>query len=307
MRILVVDADSKKDFANLAIMKISAHHKKKGDSVDLIKGIPTTAPLNFYDRVYLSCIFFQNQQKARDYLGQFPKKTDVMFGGSGFLPDFNVRFGSGIEHIMPDYDLYPVNYSMGFTSRGCTRNCKWCVVPKKEGKIKDHSPISEFHDPRHKNIILLDNNFQASPKWRDNIQYIIDHDLKVNYNQGLDARLLTDEFAELLAKTKFYSWNWKTRGVHFAFDEPKQEKKVRRAIDILGSVGIKPYRIMFYVLVGFNTTIEQDLHRIHVLKELGAYPYVMRYNQTKDEELYNLARWVNRRYYQFIEWSDYKR
>ena len=160
-------------------------------------------------------------------------------------------------------------------------------------------------DPKHDKIVLLDNNFQASPKWRDNIQVIIDRRLKVNYNQGLDARLLTDEFAELLAKTNFYSWNWKTRAVHFAFDEPRQEKSVRRAVERLGAHGIKPYRIMFYVLVGFNTTFEQDLHRVQVLKELGVYPYIMRYNRNKDEQLKRLARWVNRRYYQHVKWSEY--
>ena len=113
-KVLLIDADSKKGFPNLALMKLSAFHKGRGDSVDLIKGIPETAPLFEYDRVYLSCIYFQNREKSLEYLRLFPDPTVVRFGGSGFLmkhrqtelPDF-------IEHIMPDYDLYGVGFSMG--------------------------------------------------------------------------------------------------------------------------------------------------------------------------------------------------
>lgn len=309
-RILLIDADSKEGYANLALMKFSAFYKAKGYLVDLARGIPSTAPLFKYDHVIISCIFTVNEPAVRDYIEQLNNSDQpVMFGGSGFFPKFKVRLGEDLEHIRPDYDLYGYDYSIGFTSRGCKRNCDFCLVPKMEGKIKDHAPVSEFWDPKHEKIILLDNNFQASPKWKENMRFIHDHDLKVNFNQGLDIRILNDEFASVLAETKFYSWNFKTRSLHFAFDSMRVKKAVLKGVKILGDHGIKPYRIMFYVLVGFDTTIEQDLERIHILKDLGAYPYVMRYNKTSgnDKELLRLARWANRRYYQHIEWKDYKR
>ena len=298
MKILLVDADSQKDFPNLALMKLSAFHKQQNDHVDFIKGIPTTAPLEEYDKVLISVIFFQNREKVLDYASQF---DNVQIGGSGF--DYNIRLDDDIEHIMPDYSLYDLDYSIGFTSRGCIRNCGFCVVPEKEGFIHDNAPISEFHYPEHKKIILLDNNFQASPNWKQNIQYILDYDLKVNFNQGLDVRILTIEFAELLAQTQYYNWKFTNKGLYFAFDDLRYEDKVWRGIDILEGVGINLKHILFYVLIGFNTKEEEDLYRINALYERGVHPYVMPYNQHKSK----LTRWVNRLYYQFIPWSEYNK
>lgn len=303
-RILMVDADSKNDFPNLALMKISAWRKSLGDRVDLMKGIPSSTLLVEYDHVYISCIFYQNRNAVLDYASHFPK-DQVSIGGSGI--DLKLRLDNDIEHIMPDYEIYGLDYSLGYTSRGCIRKCKWCVVPEKEGSIHDHASISEFLDPNHDSVILLDNNFQSSPNWRENLDFLIANKIKVNFNQGLDVRLLTKEFVDYLSELKFYDWHFKKKHLHFAFDQPAHEKAVRRGIKMLGNVGIKPYRLMFYVLVGFNTNLDQDLHRIHVLKELGAYPYVMRYNNIRTKELNKLARWVNRRYYQWIPYEKYTR
>jgi hypothetical protein len=294
MRILLVDADSKKGFPNLALMKLSAYYKQQGFETDLILGIPKTAPLITYDKVFISCIFFQNREKVLDYVSQF---DNAVIGGSGF--DLDIRLDDDIEHIMPDYSLYNADFSMGFTSRGCIRDCGFCIVPQKEGMIRDNAPITEFL--AHDKVVLLDNNFQASPKWRENIHYIIDHDLKVNFNQGLDIRILTKEFAELLAQTRYYSWNFRHRGLYFAFDNMRYEKKVWQGIDILEDVGINLKNVLFYVLVGYNTTEEQDLYRIQSLTERGVHPYVMPYNGYKTK----LTRWVNRLYYQFIPWEVY--
>lgn len=301
-KILVVDADSKAGYPNLAIMKISAWHKKQGDSVDLIKGIPEAPPLFKYDKTYISVIFWQNATRANSYARMLEGKVEL--GGIG---ESYAKLPDKIEHIRPDYSLYGIDFSMGYTSRGCFRKCPWCVVPKKEGDIHDNAPISEFWDPAHSKIILLDNNFQASPNWRPNLDFINAHDLKVNFNQGLDIRLMTKEFAQALAQTKYYTWSFKTCSLHFAFDTLKVERAVKRGIKILESAGVPARNLMFYVLVGFDTTIEQDLYRIRLLKDLGALPFVMIYNRDKDRELRHLARWVNRGYYQFVEWSDYKK
>ena len=208
-KILVVDADSKAGYPNLAIMKISAWHKKQGDSVDLIKGIPQAPPLFAYDKTYISVIFWQNATRANSYARML--EGEVELGGIG---ESYAKLPDEIEHIRPDYSLYGIDFSIGYTSRGCIRKCKWCVVPRKEGGIHNHAPISEFWDPAHSKIVLLDNNFQASPNWKQNLDFINAYDLKVNFNQGLDIRLMTKEFAQALAQTKYYTWSFKTRSLH---------------------------------------------------------------------------------------------
>lgn len=294
MKILLVDADSK--IPNLALMKLSAWHKQQGHIVDLIRGIPTTKPLIQYDKVMISCVFYQNREQVLDYASQF----DIIdVGGSGF--DYSVVLDDDIEHIMPDYSLYGIDYSIGFTSRGCIRNCGFCVVPEKEGFIRDNAPISEFLHPEHNKVILLDNNFQASPNWKSNIDFLIANNLRVNFCQGLDIRLLTKEFAEKLAQTLYYNWKFTRRALYFAFDDLRYESDVWRGIDILDNVGINLKDVLFYVLIGYNSTEAQDLYRINRLYERGVHPYVMPYNQHKSK----LTRWVNRLYYQFIPWEVY--
>lgn len=302
MKVLLVDADSQKAFPNLALMKLSAFYKRYGAKVELIKGIPETAPLESYDDVFISCIYFQNASRVQDYADQF--KQDVVIGGSGW--DYRIKLMAGIEHIMPDYSLYNIDFSMGFTSRGCIRKCPWCIVPKKEGKMKNHANVKEFHDPRHKKIVLLDNNFFASPQWNRNLEYIMNRGLKVNFNQGLDIRIFNDHKAYTLAQTKAYSWNFKARGFHVAFDTMRVEKQFNKGMKILIDNGNKPHWIMVYILVGFNTTFEQDLYRIDKVLEWGAKPYIMRYNQNQDSKLKHLARYINRKYYEFIDRSAYK-
>lgn len=300
-RILLVDADSHNGFPNLSIMKLSAYHKSLGDHVDLIKGIPSTAPLEQPDKAYISCIFFQNTKRVKDYAAQF--SCPVELGGSGV--DLKKELSYEIEHIRPDYSLYDLDYSLGFTSRGCIRKCGFCVVPEKEGMIRDNAPISEFLHPDHKKVILLDNNFQASPRWKENIVFLVERDLKVNFNQGLDIRLVNEEFARRLADTNYYNWTFKHRGLHFAFDSMGVEKAVVQGIDVLTNAGIRASHLMFYVLVGYDTTFDEDLYRVNILRDLGVKPYIQLYNQTKDRELRRLARWINRKYYEFLPFEGF--
>lgn len=296
MRILLVDADSKTGFPNLALMKLSAWHKQQGHEVDLIKGTPTTAPLNGYDKTYVSCIFFQNREKVLDYASQF---NNIQIGGSGY--DYNIVLDNDIEHIMPDYSLYGVDFSMGFTSRGCIRNCGFCVVPEKEGTIRDHAPITEFL--KHDRLLLLDNNFLASPRCIENLQYLAYNRTKVNFNQGLDIRLVDDRNADLLASCRYYDWKFKTRKLCFAFDDLRYEKEVFDGIDILERNGIPPHRLMFYILIGYNTTEDEDLYRANKIVDRGASPYIMPYNKHKSD----LTRFYNRMYYQFMPWEVYNK
>jgi len=298
MRILLVDADSKEGFPNLALMKLSAWHKQQRHEVDLIKGIPDTAPLETYDKTLISCIFFQNRDKVLDYAAQF---DIVQIGGSGY--DYNIVLDHDVEHILPDYSLYGIDFSMGFTSRGCIRNCGFCIVPEKEGMIRHNAFVQEFHNLGHKKVMLLDNNFQSSPNWQYNLGYINQLGLKVNFSQGLDIRLLDENFANQLSNTKYYSWNFKTRSLSFAFDDLRYEEDVWAGIDLLEKAGINLNHVLFYVLIGYNTTEKQDLYRINALYERGVRPYVMPYNKHKSD----LTRWVNRLYYQFIPWEIYNK
>jgi len=293
MKVLLVQVDGTKP--NLALMKISAYHKEKGDVVSFSCRNP--------DKVYISCIFAQNKPKALGIAKLF--NCAVELGGSGIslsktLPD-------EIEHIMPDYSLYNIRYSIGFTSRGCIRSCPWCIVPKKEGMIREHAPIDEFYVPIWKKLILYDNNFLASPKWYEKLHEIKARKIKVSFNQGLDIRLVDQEVAKLLSKIKYFDDDFKTRRLYFSFDLPEIESQVIDGIRHLENAGIKMQHLMFYVLVGFNTTFEEDYHRFQLLKKLNVKPYIMLYNDRKDKPLLrHFERWVNRRYYKVCKFDEYK-
>lgn len=294
IRVLLVDVDSQKGFPNLALMKISAYHKAQGHYVDLVKGVPDSIPVQEYQMAYISCIYYQNADAATDYnlalndIGVYSR-----LGGSGVSNE--ICLPEDIEHLKPDYSLYDVDFSMGFTSRGCIRKCPWCIVPKKEGKIRDHAEIAEFLHPDHDKVVLLDNNFQASPRWEENLEFLIKNDLSVNFNQGLDFRILTPDFAEYLGHTRFRTWRFNKRRVSFAYDTPSMEAHVKRGIEILQDNGVAPSAVMVYILVGFNTDIEEDMARVKVVEELGADPYIMRYNGNEGPHgiLKHYARFIN--------------
>lgn len=292
-KILLVQFDG--TMPNLVLMELSAYYKEQGCEVGFNVGDP--------DKVFISCIFDWNKSIVRGV----PKLFDciVELGGSGV--NIEKKLPDEIEHIMPDYSLYDIDYSMGFTSRGCPNNCPFCIVPAKEGGIREHSPIEEFLHPDHMKIILLDNNFLASPKWKEKLQYLIDEGLMVNFCQGNDIRLIDEEKAKMLSELNFYNHNFTYKHLHFAWDHMGIEGKVKRGIRILKDAGIKPYRLMFYMLCGFNTTFEQDMYRFQKLREWGVDPFVMIYNNEGNEILRHFARWVNKRVYKSCKWRDYDR
>ena len=207
---------------------------------------------------------------------------------------------------MPDYDLYGIDYSMGFTSRGCIRKCPFCIVPKKEGYIREHSPFDEFVHPDHKKILLLDNNFLASPKRIEKLHYLISHGYRVSFNQGLDIRLVNEEIAGLLADVKSRDLRFRFKRYYFAWDLMSYSKKVFDGTLKLLNAGIKPRNLMFYVLVGFNTTFEEDLYRVYKLIQIGCEPFIMKYNNVSEKKLNALAKWVNRRYFKVVDWQEFK-
>jgi len=284
VNVLLVDVDSV--IPNLALMKLSAFHKAQGDNVDLSRGPKVPSKIE-YDIVYISCIFSRNGRAARRLAKRFPN-AKVHLGGSGV--DLKTTLPDEIEHLMPDYELYPeCDYSMGYTMRGCIRNCEFCIVPKKDGKAHHVSDIYEFWDRRHKKIVLLDDNILALPQHFKKIaKQIIKEGLRVDFQSGFDVRLLNDDNAKIIKSLRIHEPT-------FAWDELDMENAVLRGIEILKRNGIN--RAIWYVLVGFNTTFEDALYRVNRLRELGQRVYVMLYNkeELEDRRYSHLRDWANAR------------
>lgn len=227
--------------------------------------------------------------------------SKVFVGGSGY--DMKASLPKEIEEIVPDYDSFNLDYSLGFTSRGCMRNCDFCIVREKEGELHE---VDMGWITKSK-AIIMDNNFLASPMWRKKLEYFIEHKIKVNFNQGLDIRLIEVENAYLLLKTKSYDRRFRTRAYYFAFDDPSLESLIKEKVSLLNAIGFKSRWLLFYILVGHNTTHEEDIRRFEVVRDLGCMPYVMKYNDTKkDKWLNHFDRYVNRRYYQVMSMEEYK-
>ena len=292
MKVLLFDADmpthpttrKRVKGPNLALMKLAAWHKARGDQVEL------NFPLGEYGLVYASCVFPKNRERIETL-----PFDGVIAGGSGW--DLRGGLPPEIEHTMPDYSLYGCDFSMGFTSRGCIRRCPWCVVPEKEGGIQPGASIYEFWDRRHDRIKLLDNNLLAAPNWKETLRDLASQDLEVDFNQGLDIRLIDDEKAFWLAEVRFGRW------LRFSFDRPAMEKQVREGIEMLRSSGIPPRCLSFYMLIGFDTTFEQDMERLNLLESYGCDVFAMRYQQVNEVKprvawdgpgsAAEFARWVN--------------
>lgn len=278
MNIALFDVDSK--IPNLALMKLSMFHKQRGDSVTAFMPLLKAQ----YDTVYASTLFDFSDKTQLD-------AAQMTIGGTGW--DFKTNLPQAVEDCDPDYSFYNYPHSIGFTMRGCRFACKFCVVPKKEGRPKANQTIAEIWTQRDSNfVVLLDNDFFGNPLWRERIAEIHQYGLKVNFNQGLNIRIITDEQAKALAGVSFWNYHQTARQVYFAWDRFNDEKLIDAGIARVIAAGIKPYQMAFYVLVGFDTTPAQDLHRVLKLKNYGCDPFVMPYNK-KDRYQMRFARWVN--------------
>lgn len=283
------DSDETK-FPNLALMKISAWHKRQKDEVRIF----TPELSNKYDKIYSSKVFaFTAEDNG------LPGDERVIKGGTGYknnseLPEF-------IEHIMPDYTLYALDYSIGFLTRGCVRSCPWCVVPEKEGKIRKHADITEFL--AHKRAVLMDNNVLACNFGVDQLGKIANLGIKVDFNQGLDARLIDENIARRLAKIKWL------KPVRLACDQKSQMAVVERAVRLLRENGCTPRQYFCYVLV---KDIEDALERVEFLRKLKVDPFAQPYRDYKNnteptKEQKDFARWVNRKWiFKSCTWKEYK-
>lgn len=286
MKIGLIDVDGH-NFPNIVLMKIAAYHKSLGDDVEWYDPMFS----GHMDKVYMSKIFTFTD----DYIYNIDS-DEIVKGGTGyFYPTGGTELPEEIEHIYPDYSIYydkiPATRetAYGFLTRGCPRGCDFCIVGKKEGRCsKKVADLNQFWRGQ-KYIEIMDPNLLACSEWKDLLQQLIDSKATVNINQGMDIRFMTEEKAEMINKLK-------VKLIHFAWDNYEFEtyEKLKKYRPLLKFNGRK---LRVYVLVNFNTTLEQDLDRIYKLKELDYDPYVMIYEKWKaPKEIRRLQRWVNNKF-----------
>lgn len=302
---LLADTDS----PSIPLMKISAFHKKQGDEVKFVDNY-----FEHFDKVYISKIF-NLDLKTINPLIYFPTADEIQFGGSGFAisvennkevynKEKDKSLPKEIESMFPDYSLYgekTKNIACGFLTRGCPNNCEFCIVSKKDGlccrKVAD---LQEFWNGQ-KTIKLYDANILACKDREELIKQLIQSGAVIDYTQGLNARLIDDDIAKLLAQTKIQM-------VHFAFDLMKNEERILKGLKIFAKHFNKSDRFKrVYILTNFNTTLKEDYFRVKKVLELGYSPYVMIYRKgTHPQFLTDLQRWSNNMFLQkAVSFEDY--
>ena len=316
--IAIIDADllgrKKHRFPNLACMKISGYCKDQGESVSLITEY--TQDLKKYDKIFLSKVF--TDTVVPEWVTNLP---NIKCGGTGFFYDKAPALPYEIEHHMPDYHLYDdwvneklnsggkrkdyayyLDYSIGFMTRGCFRQCQFCVN-KNYTRVLKHSSLSEFLDESRPKICLLDDNFLGSPDWKAMLTELQKTGKKFQFKQGLDERILTDEKCELLFRSKYDG------DFIFAFDNIEDRETIEKKAKLIRHhCKNKGQNIKFYVLCGFDRNNKYDIdfwskdiddlfERIFILAKYNFKPYIMRYEKYKESPYYgtyvNIACWCN--------------
>lgn len=307
-KILLFQLDGK--IPNIALMRVASHHKALGDEVSFRwTGNPTKDLWENPDRVYASAIFEKTRPAVEVLRREFP---NAIIGGTG-VDVASTLEAVGITTIEQDYSLYPDwKQSIGFTQRGCRLACPFCVVPRKEGKWRTEKTIYEIWrgDDYPRELILLDNDFfgpEARSEWRERITEIRDGGFKVSFNQGINARFLSDEAAEAIASVDYRDDSMKVKRIYTAWDNRKDEERLFAGLDRLVKYGVKPDHIMVYMLIGYwpGEKIEDCVYRQAKLRDFGCRPYPMPF--VRNRELVGFQRWVIGAYDKRFSWEAWER
>ena len=303
----LIDVDSH-NFPNLALMKISAYHKAKGDNVEW------HFPFKHYDIVYVSKVFGDEYTQMDATIIQ---ANQIIYGGTGFAikivdgKEVYEKTDDGelpyeIEHTYPDYELYPTltkNKAYGFLTRGCPNNCGFCSVSKKEGLISHKvADLKEWWNGQ-KEIVLLDANILACRQHLELLEQLAKSGASVDFTQGLDARFINEKNLEILKRIKI-------KTLHFAFDFMKNEGKIVKGLKLAKEgLNIDDRKAIVYMLTNFDTSIKDDLYRIKLIQSAGYSPDVRIYRTNalpRGHILRDLQRWSNNRLlYRSTTFFDY--
>jgi hypothetical protein len=304
MTVRITQLDGK--LPNLALMRIAAWHRAMGDEIHFRRSPYRRLDDPRYSAVYGSSIFSFSAGQVERLAMEYP---GAIIGGTGsgslssveHLPGF---FDSGL-----DYSMYPdFSASIGFTQRGCRLSCKFCVVPKKEGKPLSASSVHQIWrgEGRPKHLHLLDNDFFGGPEWQERVAEIKHGDFKVSFTQGINVRAVTDDVAAAIASIKYRDDSFSRSRLYTAWDNLKDEQRFFDGVGTLERNGVPPRNLMVYMLVGFdkNETWERIFHRFRKMTERGISPYPMVYNN-ENRDLKRFQRWAVTGIWRSVPWPEY--
>lgn len=312
MKIGLVDVDghAKKKkwgatiYPNLALCKIARYHKQQGDTVEW------AFPFEHYDVVYMSKVFNFSPDDMTCY-----NADRIVRGGTGY--DIASRLPDEIDRLQPDYSIYPnipSDTAYGFLTRGCPNRCPWCVVPRKEGRIRPYMDCDEIAIEGRTKLVLMDNNILAAGDYAvSQLEKIIERGYRVDFNQALDARLVTDEYARLLARIK-----WKDFRIRFGCDTKGQIQECERAISMINGYGYRG-EYFLYTMIGGKSDLKESYERTHYWWERNRqcrenhkpniYPYAQPYRDPDNSKHVipqwqkDMAQWVNK--HQIFQMTDF--
>ena len=294
---------------NIALMKLAHFHRAQGDDVQVTREIERSLFEPRYDKVYGSAIFKFSEERIARFRTEWP---EAVLGGTGTGNPTTVEEVIGhdpYEHY--DYAGWDVDYSIGFTQRGCRLRCKFCVVPTKEGKNRSVNTIADIWRgaPHPKKLHLLDNDFfgQAREDWEARVEEIVSGGFRVCLSQGINVRLIDDAACAALARMEYRDTKFTRRRLYTAWDNLGDEKVFFRGVEKLEKAGIPPKHLMAYMLIGFDSreTWEAIWHRFNRMVELGIKPYPMVYDRSR-KDLTAFQRWVNLGLYRIVPWDEYR-